>query len=263
MFRKKVRLTIGLTLVGLLLAGLAAARVVTQRPATNSAKQEAKRQGNKQEEPTPVQEGVMTEKQKKHSKLFKGYGRVTKGKKLRELVAETGEVNISVLVGDKRLPRTFDLNQHIRQMVCEADAVLIGEVKARESQIIEEGTFVFSDYEVTVAEVIKDNSSASIQTASDITVTRIGGSVTLDGHKVKTLDHSQRPLNVGERYLFFLKFDAGSSSYRSLRIDISEDTFRLSANRVNQVSALPLPFGSKDADADTFISDVHRALAMK
>src|SRR5436190_12283173 len=37
-----------------------------------------------QEEATVVQEGVMTDKQKKHGKLFKRYGALTGGKKLKD-----------------------------------------------------------------------------------------------------------------------------------------------------------------------------------
>jgi hypothetical protein len=62
----------------LLLASLAVT-IMTVVAALQSRTQGALSSG-KQEEATPIQEGVMSEKQKKHSKLFKGFSNVTRGK---------------------------------------------------------------------------------------------------------------------------------------------------------------------------------------
>jgi hypothetical protein len=93
MFRKRVWLTIGLALACSLLAGLAAARVVAGRRTAANPPQAVKTQGNKQEEPTPIQEGVMTEKQKKNSKLFKGYEGCNQGEKTARHGHRAGRCN--------------------------------------------------------------------------------------------------------------------------------------------------------------------------
>jgi hypothetical protein len=45
------------------------------------------------EEATPIQEGVMTQKQKEHSKLYKGKA-YTRGRKIADLVTEKGDVEV-------------------------------------------------------------------------------------------------------------------------------------------------------------------------
>jgi hypothetical protein len=114
---------------------------------------------NKQEEATPIQEEVMSEKQKKHSKIFKGYDLAAKGKKLRDRVAEEGDVNIYWLVGDKRLPEFFNLNNYLQEFARKADAIVVGVVRSKSSQLIEQGSYIFTDYELTIEDVFKNNST--------------------------------------------------------------------------------------------------------
>ena len=262
MFRKRVGLMVGLALIGVLLASLATARVLKERLTASSAQQETKAQGNNQEEPTPVQEGAMTEKQKKNSKLFKGYKDVTKGKKLRQLVTEQGDVTIGKMVPQRIRSTSFSLDKYLQTLACKADLVVVGTIKNKSSQIIEEGTFVFTDYEVTVEESLKNSSNTSARPNAALNVTRIGGAVKLNGHTVRAIDQEQRPLEVGGRYLLFLTYIAESDSYTSAFYGIGEDSFRLRGNSLTQVSSLPLPLGaSVVTDADDFMAGVRRALA--
>jgi hypothetical protein len=231
----------------LLLASLAVT-VMTAVAALQSSTQGALPSG-KQEEATPIQEGVMSEKQKKHSKLFKGFGNVTRGKKLRELAAERGRVEVIYELEDGQAPRSSDrqkyLNKYLQKVSCGADAVVIGSVLSKSSQIIEEGTFLFTDYELTVEEVLKDNSVAHIQPHGAITVTRSGGAVTLNGHAIRAKDYRSEPLAMGGRYLVFLRFLPDTGAYQSLDNSLFEDSFRLSEDQIIQVSEKPLPFGSR------------------
>lgn len=262
MFRKRVGLIVALTLMGLLAVGLATGRVATGRRISAAQQEEVKTQGNRQEEPTPIQEGVMTEKQKKRSKLFKGYADVTKGKKLRDLVTEQGDVTIGKMMPQRIRSSSFSLDKYLQTLACKADVVVIGTIKNKSSQIIEEGTFVFTDYEVTVEEALKNRNGGSIQPDALINVTRIGGAVKLNGHTVRAIDQEQPPLATGERYLLFLTYVAETGSYTSAFYGIGEDSFQLRGNKLTQVSSLSLPLGGGIAtNADSFIANVRRALA--
>lgn len=197
---------------------------------------------SKQEEATPIQEGVMTEKQRKHSKIFKGFREVTGGKKLRDLVTERGDVEVIVPVGDVQTPRSVNLSKYLQNISCEADLVVIGTVKNKASQLIEEGTFVFTDYEVTATEILKNNPVVPIEPNNSITLTRSGGAVRLNNHIVRAIDYRNEPLEVGNRYLLFLRFVSETGAYRPLGSSVKEDSFQLSDGGLTQVSEKPLPF---------------------
>jgi len=213
-------------------------------------------------EPTTIQEGVMTEKQREHSKLFKGYaGEVTRGKKLSQLVGERGDLRIVRYPGTLIVPRSVNLNDFLQKLACEADAVVIGAVKAKSSHIAEEGAFLFTDYDLTVEEILKNTSQAPIQPADEITVTRTGGSVKLNGHKISTVDLAQKPLEIGTRYLLFLRLIPTTGAYKSLNDKYYDNSFKLTGSNITQVSDLLFPFGPNGtASAVTFLAQVRSAI---
>ncbi len=209
-------------------------------------------------EPTVIQEGVMTEKQKKHSKIFKGYKHKAK---IKDLIAQKGDVEIRQEVGDARLPRTFNLNNYLQELFCDSDAVVIGKVKSKASQINEDGTFTFTDYEFTSEEVLKNNTASLISPDNNITVTRTGGAVKVNGHIARAIDFRQVPLIVDEHYLLFLRFIPDTGAYSGLGSSRDDDSFQILGNRlVQQVSSNPLPFGSgQKIEANGFITEVRDA----
>ncbi|HEV8370138.1 MAG TPA: hypothetical protein VGQ39_19455 [Pyrinomonadaceae bacterium] len=207
----------------------------------------------KDDDATPIKEGVLTEKQKAHSKLFKRYEVVTRGRKLRDLVAESGDVDVVKELGDVLVPQAFNLQDYLKNLTCKADAVVVATVQTKSSQIIEEGTFVFTDYQVVVDEVLK-SSSTPINPTQNITVTRVGGAVILNGHHVRATDHRQENLAVGGRYLLYLRFIPATSSFQAFANTASEDTFQLIGPKIKQTSAKALPLGQgESADLDTFM----------
>ena len=210
--------------------------------------------------PTPIQEGVMTEKQKQHSRIFKGYKAEMKGKRLRDLVAQSGDVEVRREVGDVIRPTQFNLPQYLLNLTCKADAVVIGTVKSKASQLTDDGTFIFTDYELSVEEVLKNNPAALIQVGEVITDTRGGGTVKLNNHTVRALDENEMPLALNGRYLLFLRFVPATGSYMSSSY-VGEDSFQFRGNQIAQVSGLPLPLrGRRAVDADSFMSEVRANL---
>ncbi len=218
-----------------------------------------------QEEATPIQEGVMSDKQKKHSKIFKGFKDVTGGKKLRDLAGERGDVEVTMPIGDVQAPRSANINQYLNKYLnevsCKADAVLIGTVTSKTSQLIEDGTFTFTDYEVRVEEVLKNNSTSPISSANTITVTRSGGAVKLNGHTIRAIDYRNESLAPGSRYLLFLQFIPETGAYQSLNNNLFEDSFQLCDGQIIQVSGKPLPFKSQRPFPETPFMVELRAVA--
>jgi len=174
----------------------------------------------KQDSATPVQEGVMTEKQREHSKLYRGY--TGAGKKLRDLAEEEIKKGNSDDIGIAALPGIPELRPHVTpfrevltELACGADAIVIGIVKDRSSQLTESGTFIFTDYELTVEEVLKDNTSGHIEPTTSLTVTRPGGRILLEGHVISAIDKSAKPFEIGGRYILFLQYLPTTGSYRT------------------------------------------------
>lgn len=127
--------------------------------------------------------------------------------------------------------------------------------------MIEEGTFTFTDYEVSVQEIIKSN-SAGLVTSGTFTTTRSGGSVKLNGHVVHAIDRREEPLKIGSQYIFFLRLIPDTGAYRPAGNSLNEDTFELSDGKVIQLSEKSLPFKrpGKSANAGSFISDLRAVL---
>ncbi|HKS29217.1 MAG TPA: hypothetical protein VJS44_15420 [Pyrinomonadaceae bacterium] len=205
----------------------------------------------------------MSARQKEHSKLYKDYK--GNGKLLDLLKKEennTGnELIITVMPGLPELspggrPSTPDT--FLNNLASTADAVVIGTVANKSSQLTENGAFVFTDYDVAVEEVLKENGSNNIQSQSSIVVTRPGGRILLEGRIVTARDRTFKPFAVGGRYLLFLKYIPTTGAYHAVS---NKGSFEL----VDDKSVKPLteaPDAARlDQDAASFINDVRIAIA--
>jgi hypothetical protein len=212
-----------------------------------------------QEDPSPVQEGVQTEKQQIHGKLFSQNYTYRRNQKLRSLKG-TGDLQVTIGVGDKPTSSTappFNLDEFLRTMVCDSDAVVIGEVKNRASQLTEYGEFAFTDYEVTIEEILKNNTAAPIMSQGNITVTRPGGAIQLNGKIIRAVDLSYKPFEIGGRFLLFLKFIPASGAYQTFS---SQGSFKLVGNEMVKQTKEFLPQElESQRDASSFINKVRHA----
>lgn len=222
-------------------------------------------QSTKQEDPTLIQEGVMTDKQRKHSRIFKGFIYVTGGRKLRDLIGNQNEIHVEKEIGDVQAPRGPDLRMYLqtyfKKVICGADAIVIGTTVSKSSQLTDDGTFTFTDFEFSPEDVLKANSSVLLGVGNSITITRPGGSVKLNGRIIRGQDHNNEPLQVGRRYLLFLRLIPDTGAFQALDNSAFEDSFELNAERITQVSAKALPFGNqRPSDAVTFLSELRSAI---
>jgi len=162
--------------------------------------------------PTPIEEGRKSERQKKHGRLF-GYS----GEKLSDKAKkQTGDVEV-IMHADTM--RTVDPDapkpDPTQFATCNADAIVVGTLTSKASQLTEDGSFIFTDYEMAVEEVLKDDAAAPVQTGGLITVTREGGEVSLRGRVLRAKRAGFKSAEVGGRYLLFLKRIPDTGSYLS------------------------------------------------
>lgn len=214
-----------------------------------------------QDEATSVQEGAMTERQRKHSRLFELRG----GKRLEEHAPASEDVNFGHEVPFRLTAPFPGTRKYMQDLACESDAVIVGTVRSKTSQLTEGGTNIFTDYELTVEEVMKSN--APLRVDDDITVTRFGGAVRLNGRLLRVDADTELPLKVGKRYLLFIKSVPETGAYRSATFTgdksflAGENSFLINGNKVSHVSKDKLPFGDNVAvDAATFLGEVRLAL---
>lgn len=203
----------------------------------------------------------MTEKQKTHSRVHREY-KLGPEKNLCRLV-EASPAPVLVEVGGLReLPAMDPTPQgypdwFLRIFAHEADAMVVGVVKSSSTALVEDGSFVFTDVQVEVEEVIKDNVATPIPRNSEITVTRPGGIIILKGKEVRATDVEFDSFQVNGRYVLFLTFIPESGGYRVF----SERSFQLLPRIVTKVtrkSALVLPPSHNDPEA--FLREVRAAV---
>lgn len=252
----KYRFGLAAVSVGVILITFITVRIATSQHTNKSGQ---KIPSMKQEEATPIQLGVMTEKQKKRSKLFKGT-RYERGYQVADLVAKKGDVQLWGPISEVPL-YDLPLNESLLKLGCNTDLVVVGSTKSKASHIIAAGTFLFTDYEITVEEVLKNSELAPVRQGQEITVPRAGGVVTLNGHTVTALDEEQSSLKKGERYLLFLKYEPLAETYRPFGHALFDDAFLIHDNEITQISRKPLPLDwKKSMEASAFLKEVRNAL---
>jgi hypothetical protein len=89
--------------------------------------------------------------------------------------------------------------------VADSNLIVIAAVKSGDCFLSNDKTAIYSEFELSVAEVIHDGSSSGIVAGTTITAVRAGGMLRFPSGKVIVRGNNAKPLpDVGSRYLFFL-----------------------------------------------------------
>jgi hypothetical protein len=193
------------------------------------------------EEPTDVRAGVLTEREKKHSKL---YDRYATGRRLDAPAAGEGqepEVYVEppiAVVSDQ--PSADAYADFLRGLTCESDAVLLVRVGDKTSQLTEGRDFIFTDYGVTVEQILKNDPSDPVAPQARLVVTRPGGAVKVNGRVARATDASFQRLEAGREYLLFLKRVPETGAYEALR----KGSFLKADDFIVKLTEEPLPGGN-------------------
>jgi hypothetical protein len=239
--------------------GLLSFLIVLAVTASVLAALQLQKQSDTPEEPTPVRQEVKTEKELEHSRIYKKEYEWRGGKKLSNL---RGKDEIKVILAPPSVPGDPSLppptaNEFLRKRTCAADAVVLGIVKDKSSLLTEDETFTFTQYNLAVEEVLKNNAAAAIQPNSIIDVTRPGGAIHLNGRVIRAVDLSFPPLKLSGRYLLFLKFIRSTGAYKAFG---RTGDFELENGRYTPLTkeSLPSEFQS-GGDAATLLAAVRAA----
>lgn len=188
-------------------------------PSTNGQKERT-------DEATVVKKGQVTEKEREYSKEYKKLYSYRKGYKLSEL-SDAAKRNgngqeIGVSIGEPSIPTVgspFPVTAQVTprnflsKLSCNADAVVLGSVSSKTAHLTEDETFIYTEYEFSIKEVLKNNSASPIEVNSNIQFTRPGGLIKLDNQVIRVEDQSYKPLQLKKEYLLFLKFVPNAAGY--------------------------------------------------
>ena len=208
---------------------------------------------------TPVQLGSLTQKQQVHSRLFNGAGQRLSGKTISEwLTAYRGQ---RVVIETNILGRTFLMSEkpqtpegYFSELAKESDAIVRGRVIHKASQITEDDSFLFTDYDIAVSEILRN--SYTISPGAAITVTSLGGKIVVDDVILKAGSNGYATLKVGQEVLLFLTYLPETGAYKLTR---SNAVFELNGIFVRPLAGL-LPL-SPDVfkDETSFLNTVKAA----
>lgn len=141
------------------------------------------------------------------------------GDSLRQALesSSTGSVTREDVVdrGDSGGGRSASPQSEFASAVCEADAVVIGEVRSAVSMLSRNETMVFTDYLVSPDEILKSSSEVPIVNDTPFSLTRPGGEVRLEIGTIQQKDHDYPVLEVRKQYLFLLSNLPDSKSFKS------------------------------------------------
>lgn len=238
---------IGLALLAVI--GVGASR--RQRDVQRDAKEEKARaelaQFNEEVvDATNVQLGVLTDTQRIHSRFYTYYREVRGGKSISDIAgrAQGKSKIVETMVLTPLGPVLTELEtpkNYFAKLAHESDAIISGRVASKVSQITEDDSFIFTDYKIIIAEVLKNNITAPVETAgATITITRPGGKIVLDGVIVKARDASFAPLPLNNDVLLFLKFISATGSYR---VTEATGAFELDGLSFHPLTTLSFPPG--------------------
>ena len=168
---------------------------------------------------TPIEVGRYTEAQRVHSRLFVGYPCAPGWTVLKEADGVRGKDDMVGLVagpGAMLRERVETPEEVIGQLTDASDAIVLGVVTGKASQVTADGSFLFTDYRLSVRDVIKTSvGAASASIGSIITVTHPGGKVLVNGVIIKATDRDSLPLpSNGHEMLLFLKFVPETGAYK-------------------------------------------------
>lgn len=242
---------------GLIVLSLVVA-VVTAIAALDSRGQNS---STAQDKPTPIQRGKLTQRQREHGKLFKnkGVGNIYALIQKRSAESDAEAINIESLPGTPELSQSGEVaSDRLVTSAAQADAVVIGVVADKTSQLNEAETFTFTDYDVNVVEVLKNNAASPISPSAAITVTRAGGVVQLEGHTVRAVDRTAKPLQVGGKYLLFLRYLPATGAYLASE---GPNSFKLEGDKVMTLTEDPRYADfQRGKDVGSFVNAVRFAI---
>ena len=233
-------------------------------PFLTTARGQQVKQQDSYDEPTVVNRGQLTKKEKEYSKeyrkLYPNQNRkLSEGIKLAQAKGYTGEIGRSLgipmipTVGPS--PTAAEL---LKDLGCKSDAIVLGSSKSKTAHLTVDETWVYTEYDLLVKDILKNNSASPIRAASTIQITRPGGLIKLDGYVFRVMDPLYDWLKKNEEYVLFLKFVPSTQGYL---VSSAYGDFERQGNKFKGLSRLGLPKDLRENDYKTMLNSVRTSVS--
>ena len=213
------------------------------------------------DEPTIVETGrPKTKKEKAYSKKFSGILKIKlrDGIKLAKEENWEGEILRSVVSELNQGFGRFPAPKFLQFLACTSDAVVFGSPKSKIARLTEDESWVYTEYDFLVEEVLKQSQNAPLGKNENIQITRSGGLVKLDGYVFRVENTAIQQLKKNKKYLLFLNYVPEANGYIA---NNSFGDFVLEDNRFISLSKASLPEKIKtDNDYQTIINDIRSSV---
>jgi len=142
--------------------------------------------------------------------------------------------------------------------VAPSAAIVVGTVLSGKAFVSKDRTYVYSDYQVRVDRVLKQDASANLVAGEQIVVSRGGGTIHFpSGHIRNYLNNGEGFPAIGSQYLFFL----GKPNFPQHEYEqIVGSLFQLSGGKVHPLDTEQLSLLDDMSDV-VFLSKVEQAIA--
>ena len=226
-------------------------------------------QQDQDDQPTIVRRGQVTGKEREISKEYKKLYSFRRGRKFTEKIEEIQQrlgkttEGFGEYVGGYEgfyLPNAPILTplQFLANLSCKSDAIVIGTIKSKTAHMTDDETFIYTEYDLVIKEVLKNNSADPLDLNKNIQITRSGGLIELDGKRIRITDRSSEPLQKNKDYLLFLKFVPSANQYMA---SSPEGDFIYENNAFRTISKHPTPKELENNDPNKLVSAIRDAVS--
>ncbi|MFM9903611.1 MAG: hypothetical protein ACKVQJ_03455 [Pyrinomonadaceae bacterium] len=173
------------------------------------------------DEPTSVKKGQITPEEREYSKEYKKLYEATMITKLSELAAlgnSRGTKTELQTYIEQESPYFFGndpntISEFLLKKGCSADAIVVASASKKVAHLSEDETFVYTQYETVIKDILKNNSSFPIAPNGTISLTRPGGLIKLEGQVIRVEDKNAARLELNKDYLLFLRYVPTANGY--------------------------------------------------
>jgi hypothetical protein len=228
--------------IALLLVGGVAGFQASKDPVQAKQQQELELFKTEVVDATPVQLGVLTELQQKHSKLFSIYKEL-QPYRVSTLVADrknkvTG-IEMGIGLGPK-LKKSETPEDYFGKLATESDAIIRGKATKKVSQVTQDDSFTFTDYDVTISEILKNNAASPLKTGAAISIIRPGGKVVIDDIIINCKDEHYLSIPLNQDIVIFLKYVPETGAYHTTK---DNGSFHLDGEILRPLTGIQFPPG--------------------
>ncbi len=128
------------------------------------------------------------------------------------MATESGDIHLD----NTQLPPNviqLDPNSTLANLSCESDLVVVGKFGKATSYPTEDLGYIYSDLDFTVEEVVKSDRSAPVAAGQNITITRPGGLLTINGRHVYAVSDAFPLFHPGQEALLYLRSLSSVGTY--------------------------------------------------